>query len=401
MGTPSFLRSRSGIKFEKKTKSFKTLIIVSSLLLISSIFCLFGVHIYRYVQIKPSFSLQDNGVDRYLIKREAVLSTLIVLEGTADQKIEGVWYCIINEKTGSTFIYYVPPGVYMKDYSNKVDEYVSVSDLRYAGNIISQEKDIEYAIWQLNNLTGITIDSYIWLKPESLLPFANLFGDVSEFTRDKFVGKYSNQSEVTLPAMMISSIVSKFSTYKSVVNIDEYKNLMVGVDTSFTNLGMIQRIKQIDSALSAGNVYMIDLAQPWATVQMPLGIGRSVSMINYPQVDKKLTNVLTILKGREIEKEQVKVEVYNGSKIEGLASRYYRKLRNAGLEVVRYENAPNEIERTQIYIPKQEKYPQSFSLVKKLIVVDAQEINSRPDFMTTGDIVIILGKDMETEAFWK
>ncbi len=99
---------------------------------------------------------------------------------------------------------------------------------------------------------------------------------------------------------------------------------------------------------------------------------------------------------RELEKERVRVEVYNGSGLSGYASQYARKIRNSGCEVVRYDNAPKEQDETQFFVPKQEDFPRSLSVVFEIFPGTYEIVQSRPSFMTTGDIVIILGKDIPT-----
>ncbi|MCK9369014.1 LytR C-terminal domain-containing protein [Candidatus Dojkabacteria bacterium] len=385
----------------KKGLNIRKSLTVAGVLLITVITTIFAIQFTRFLSIKTQSSVDKQALSKYLIKRDNVKSTLIVLQDLVNDKIAGAWYVVSNQKTNTSFVYYVPPGVYMRDYSGKVSEYVSVGDLKYAGNIINHTREIEYSIWQLSNLTGITVDSYIWFKPDSLAPFSNLFNDVSDYSLDDFNLLYLPKNEITKPALAINSITSKYSLFPLITNIAQYKKLAEGIDTNMSSFALLERIKEINRDITVSGVTMFNLSQLWATNIETTSDEREVNVINYPEIDSRLDNVINILKGRNIEKEQVKVEVYNGSDIDGLASRYFRKIKNAGLDVVRYENAPVIYEKTQIYIPDQSKYIYSLDLVKRILVVTPTIINSRPDFMTTGDIVIVLGKDMEQEAVWK
>ena len=388
-------------RIKKKSLNVKKTLIIVIVAVFALLLTLVSVQFVRFAAVKTQCSVDKQALNKYLVKRDNVISTLVVLQDYLNDKISGVWYVVSNQKTNTSFVYYVPPGVYMRDYSGKVSEYVSVGDLKYAGNIIDHSKEIEYSIWQLSNLTGITIDSYMWFKSDSLTPFAKLFGDVSDYSVDNFSSIYVPKNEVTQAALTINSIVSKYSLVPSIIDIKEYKQLVGGVDTNLSSVGLLNRIKEINKEISVPNTTMFDLAQPWATNVTLTNDMREVNVINYSQIDSRLDNVINILKGRNIEKEQVKVEIYNGSDIDGLASRYYRKIKNAGLDVVRYENSPITYYKTQIYIPEQSKYKDSLALVKKVLVVPPTIINNRPDFMTTGDIIIVLGQDMEQEVVWK
>jgi hypothetical protein len=95
------------------------------------------------------------------------------------------------------------------------------------------------------------------------------------------------------------------------------------------------------------------------------------------------------------------VEVYNGSGIPKAALRYSRTVQNLGTRVVRTGNAPIDEEKTKIYISKKDSFNKSLSLVEKIFVDKPEIIEGRPAFMTTGDIVIVLGKDIQREVDWK
>ena len=99
---------------------------------------------------------------------------------------------------------------------------------------------------------------------------------------------------------------------------------------------------------------------------------------------------------RELEKERVRVEIYNGSGMSGYASQYARRIRNSGCEVVRYDNAPNLQDKTEFYVPKPKEFEYSLKVIFELFPGTYETIEGRPSFMTTGDVVIILGKDIPT-----
>jgi hypothetical protein len=95
-----------------------------------------------------------------------------------------------------------------------------------------------------------------------------------------------------------------------------------------------------------------------------------------------------------LEKERVRVEVYNASGIPGIASSFARKISNSCCDVVRFDNAPNIEDSTLLYIPNPDDFVESTEAVTELFTWPYKIINGRPSFMTTGDIVIILGKDI-------
>jgi len=96
--------------------------------------------------------------------------------------------------------------------------------------------------------------------------------------------------------------------------------------------------------------------------------------------------------------EQAQIEIYNASNITGEGMRLSRWFKNLGLVVVRAENAPlmvlESCSGSMIYVVDQEKYKESLTEVVEIIDKrfgnNIKMIYNRPEFVATGDIVIVL-----------
>ncbi len=96
--------------------------------------------------------------------------------------------------------------------------------------------------------------------------------------------------------------------------------------------------------------------------------------------------------------EQAQIEIYNASNITGEGMRLSRWFKNLGLVVVRAENAPlmvlESCSGNMIYVVDQEKYKESLTEVVEIIDKrfgnNIKMIYNRPEFVATGDIVIVL-----------
>jgi hypothetical protein len=53
------------------------------------------------------------------------------------------------------------------------------------------------------------------------------------------------------------------------------------------------------------------------------------------------------------------------------------------------------LDNTVLYIPDEDRFKNSIDVVKEVVDGNVEIINDRPTFMTTGDIVVVLGKDIE------
>ena len=67
-----------------------------------------------------------------------------------------------------------------------------------------------------------------------------------------------------------------------------------------------------------------------------------------------------------------------------------------GCNVVRYGNADKEYDQTTIYIVDPVRFENSLKVVNAILGKDVVIINERPSFLTTGDIIVVLGKNVST-----
>ncbi len=390
--------SKSNTKRKRKAPNYPLYALIVVLVLLTYLVI---VKIGAFDAVRITNVVNTTASQRLLIDREGVSTTLYVFQSPMDKKLIGGWIVISNEKTGSNMVYYIPLGVSMRDYSGQFDEYVPVSNLRYAGNVLSQSRDIEYAIWQLSSLSGISIDSYIWLDERAVSSFSSYFGDIFEYSQAEYKDNYTNSTDIVSSAYILNSFLEKAHISKIVWGHNRWEQISTGVYTNLSPTELLLKLRKHNLLINGKGNIMFSLAKSNFTTPVTTSSGAQVSIVNYGEVDKEFNTYLSIVRGREIEREQARVEVYNGSGISGLASRYARKIQNSGITVVRYENAPDSEQITKIYIPKSDKYPNSLALVKKLLVVEGDIIEDRPSFITTGDIVIILGEDIEKEVNYR
>lgn len=324
-------------------------------------------------------SLSDRAKDRYLIDTKGLEKTVVVLEDS-DGDISQVWQVIYDAETADMIVYYIPRWVYSPDYSRIFDQYIAVSDYKYAGFLFEEGREVEYSLWQLINLTGIPADSYIWFGDEySNMAGIELEGDVTDLER---VMNPFSPSEILTKSSLLVDLSGEVST-----NLDKF--------------ALYRRANRILSVYSAGYANEINLTDEYATIDAISQDGDLIKVVNQAEVDRELDKLMYIVRNRDLEKEQVKVEVFNGSTVSGAASRYARRIKNAGLKVVRYDNAPTRYKKTLIYVSDLDRFDDSLELAAELMAVEVEITTEIPDFMTTGDIVIILGQDLEGEMTWK
>jgi len=364
---------------------------------------------YNYSQVAEDVVLVSNiseeAESTLLGAKNGVTRTLFIFEGIKSESgedISGAFVVLVNEESAAVMVMYIPGWVYVDEFAAEFSESIPVSNFEYVGNIINHKRGSEYAIWQVGNLTGFRFDSYIWIKSESLEKYYDIYGKLEEEDIKSVVSKYiTPEEQISDESMFLHAFLKRFSAFKLMFNYEEIPELTKSVYSNMSAALLVGEMSRLKQILSAGNVVMFDLSQDWATVETVQKSGAVVNKADLVRIDKELYEYLPILRSREIEKEQVKVEVYNASSIPGAAYRYYRKIQNSGCLVVRYDNAPNVLQRTQIYVPLPERFDHSLDLVKSIIPLENIDIiEDRPDFMTTGDIVVVLGEDLSVETEW-
>ena len=239
---------------------------------------------------------------------------------------------------------------------------------------------MEYAIWQINQLLGFKSERYIYFS-----------SDATDIVKG-FVG---NKEGVFVGASGVEEIASALSFQKMFFSVRELNGLDEKI---YSNVPFYTTRLTLESLKSGKKGYrreVIDFSDEKYLKEGKLLTGEEIKVLNTSEYDKELNKLLTNVLDRNLENERVRVEVYNGSGLTGVAYSFGRKITNSGCDVVRYENAPNMYTKTTLFIPDMESFKNAYEIVSDVIPVDFDIVEGRPDFMTTGDIVVILGENIE------
>jgi len=358
---------------------------------------------YAYIgfsKIKSINPLQESNSDYYLLssQKDELEKTLIVFEENYNEKerIFAAYLYSQNKEKEVSVLTYVPGWVEFAQVKEDFGSSIPIATFKYAGDQLQQGRGLEYAIWQFEQLLGSNIDEYIWISSPAYKIFSEKLGESSG--ESVYAQYYSNGFKVNQEAYILNSFVSKLSWFNLITSSHKFKNSEAVIYSSFPTLGnVVLKLKQIHQSTISTRPYLLDLSSSEYLSQQESmgGVGIS-SYIDTDKYDVVWREFIDGMIDRQLEKERVRVEVYNGSGMSGYASQYARKIRNSGCEVVRYDNAPNEQAKTQFFVPKKDDFPKSLNIIFEIFPGSYELVEGRPSFMTTGDIVIILGKDIPT-----
>lgn len=370
-------------KSEKPKKKFPFLKIFFSLALsgfiLYTIFFVINVFSVNTVDI----TIPNNSTNYLLAgKGEDLEKTLIVFEeGEGDsKKVTDVYVYLLNSAKKQELLLYIPGNIYFAGLEEKFGNEIPVSTFRYAGDFLQKGRGMEYAIWQFNQLFGFKSNNYIFISAEGSEAFNEVFGDTSEESGSIDKLKAFNEA---------------FSYRKAFTHSHSLKLLNENIYSNFSFQGVRLKIQQASIPNPKYKRIVMDYSEDKYLREGELITGDKIKVLNTLESDKEFKNDLPLVLDRSLELERVRIEVYNGSEIAGVAGSIGRKIANSGCDVVRYGNAPEAIEKTKIYVSDMERFKNSFKIVDDSLEIDFELVDGRPDFMTTGDIVVILGKDIE------
>lgn len=394
-------RGRERYKSAKKNGSFKINLNLKKVGLILLLLCAIGYLVYVYISfmnLKSINPLVDDNTQQYLLTENpnTFKKTLIVFEnkyGEDQDRIEKVYMYAHNEEKGLSILIYIPNWILYTGLENDFGNAVAVSGFKYAGEFIEPGKGAEFAIWQLEELLGMKVDDYIWFDSNAYNLLQENLGEVVGNTM--YSQYYQNGSEISDDVFFLNGFVSRLDWLNLIFSAGKFKDREAVIYSSYSSLPIVvAQMKGINESIFKLKPFVIDLGMSQYLDSKENESGGIQNFVKLSVYDSVWRQNISRMIDKGLEKERVRVEVYNASDISGLASSFARKIANSGCEVVRFDNAPNTEDFTKFYISNETDFEKSTEVVTGLFSGQYEILNSRPSFMTTGDIVIILGKDI-------
>ena len=384
------------IKRNSSRKSPKPYIFWLAALLLLIIYVIYVVVLITGVN--KSDPLEDHGSSSYLLSDTSfddLDKTLWIFEEKegSDSRISEAFLVASNSNKTFLLNIYIPGWLYFSSDEEDFGNSLTVSNFKYAGNFLKEGRGVEYAVWQFEQMLGTKIDNYIWIEEQEQVLYSDIFG----YYRD-FKGSFqydSSKENFTQDALLLDSFMSRFSFLRIPMHPGKVSEMGEGLLSNKGFSDILNKISKTNGQMKKYEKHIIDLGSPEYVKEELATAGGVAYYFDSVKYDEAFRGYLLSILDRKLEKEQVKVEVYNGSGIAGAAGQMARKIENSGCDVVRYENAPELLESTVLYVPDENRFKESLAVVKEVVGTNVKVINDRPVFMTTGDIVVVLGKDIE------
>jgi hypothetical protein len=380
---------RGGFNFKLLFSILLPLLLV--LLLIYSFFTI--------ATVKTSDPIQEN-IPGFKILSDIdddVQGTVFLFEREKGEKrrIADVYVLLTNKKKESSLLIYIPGSLYFNGLEEDFGAPIAISSLRYAGEFLQEGRGVEYALWQISEILGFKVDSYVWITTEAYEVLSEVYGDMNE-VKEKYKEAYEVEQDITLSESFfkLHSLSNKVTGLKTLFNFRKVKNLDETIYSDMSFVNTLRMIERFENVVNTTNTNSLDMGSAKYSIEEFSDRGGQIRSINISEYDKVLREYMFDMLDKEVEKERVRVEVYNGSKGCGRAGAYARKILNNGCDVVRFGNAPESIEKTQVYISDENAFENSLEIVSEVLMGRFEIVYERPSFMTTGDIVVLIGEDI-------
>lgn len=270
------------------------------------------------------------------------------------------------------------PGIFVDNLSMTTSK---VRDLTVIGDLQSNPIPFPYLYYQLEELYALQIDGYVLFSPavEQKIGVLSLLKNPEDVGKDAKRFRSWSEEWTEYWAMYIRNL-SLFQIWRN-------RDIVPQIESDMS-VGDVYAFARDFSALPEKSVstHVVSDDEIMKVIDEK---GAQVSLVSVSAIDSLLE---ALSQDKRIDREQARVEIFNGTEISGWGSRYERWVKHLGAEVIRVKNAPLQIGGTVIYVTDLEKYAYTVERISTLWD-DVKIVEGRPNFVTTGDIIIVLGVD--------
>ncbi|HAM37768.1 TPA: hypothetical protein DCP42_03595, partial [Patescibacteria group bacterium] len=304
---------------DKPKKKTKREVHISKVLIYTGVVALIlflSIYFLIILSLKLADSTKVNGSNQYLLSqtKDDTNTTLVVLESGNDQakKISEAYLFLTNKNKEESILIYIPGWIYYGGLEEDFGNSVAVSSFRYAGDFLQEGRGIEYSIWQIGQMLGIKVDNYIWFSPDSVKSYSSIYGDTSG-VEDKLREYYKVSGEDALndPFFKLSTMSSRYSVLKNMLGISKLIGLSKFGSSNLSFTEYLDFFANLNKTVSSTETYGIDLSFFRYSTEDLSSSGGQIRYINTTEFDNVYRGLIAKIIDRSLEKERVRVEIYN------------------------------------------------------------------------------------------
>jgi hypothetical protein len=315
----------------------------------------------KYLSITPLSLEFDSGVDETVLK-------------TYDSNLNTLFVVMDDRESGYKFI-------------NTMD-LVSVDNITRRVFNVAVDPDL---IVKLNKEEIPIRNLYNFLDGSSVQRVTNLVDTMADYLALRidryYVVNLSDLEVMETNAGFSSDNILDYINYfknpinylKSIVNFDSFRFAFR------TNLNRVEYTNLINS-FGNFDVSETALGDKQGTVE-----GDNI----IPDLDKVDSQLYLLLRNIDLLKEQIRVEIYNATSIQGAANKVARALKVHGVDVIKTGNYPETVEKTSIYVAgNKNNMIANYTEIERYFRGEVSEMKEYK-YNYSGDIILIIGEDYQ------
>lgn len=318
------------------------------------------------------------------------------------------------DKSLGIFVLNVDTSIYLPSSQ----KYVSLRSLYNWGILEDENPPVRVIIGNVESLLSININRYIMIDEEGFKKFVDSLGGVyvnnKSFFEDKDLQSFGGKDKFNEGSFRLSGEdLLNFTRadndgyeFKLQRQIEATSGL-VGRLTSYNGFLRFPLIVKMacdnmhtdltkDEIVRLGYELMKVNDMKFEYMHLSSLTTRTIddTVVYEPIFEELDEDIQSVFVDTRIGKEQARVEIFNPTSIGGLAGFRARWLRNIGIDVIRVGDAADSLEKTTIYTPEPELYKYTIQAIEKSFSEEVEIKEEEPDFVTTGDVIIILGDNV-------
>lgn len=259
----------------------------------------------------------------------------------------------------------------------------------------------------LQNSLGLPVDRYIAIEKNNFLEMLDLFGVGTYRTIDEFsdsdAGTFKLNKTLTTAELVKYLAADAAGFNRKMIRASNLsRQLFIDAGTwqwwqAAINSARLSELIQTD--LSRSELYaLFNLAISTDRIQS-IYISTNESLListrngnvivpSSVQVDEKTRQIYS---RQNVVREQARIEIYNASRENGLATNYRRRLSNHGANVIRAGNFADQLVETTLYVPNATNYPENIRLIREMTRDKVIIKEEAYPFNHTAELVLVLG----------
>lgn len=292
----------------------------------------------------------------------------------------------------------IPTEYYTWDFSAK--SYEKVKNLRNLGAEKEPRQDTTYSQNAINEMLGMRADYYLNINTDTLSDLINEVGgvnvsvdnrayEVSDYDRLQKLIQVNDPNQIgAVSAVFMENFLGKIGQKQAFIQESWVYKVGTTSRTNLVNPEIFRLVNLLSSQKLTFNISYLDET----SLREEDKISPPIEVFDQDRVDFVMRKQFEDI---NIKKEQARFEIYNGTTERLLATYWGRVFKNSSLDVIRVGTV-KEVDRTEIYVPgNDQNYSDSLKEIKRLLQVNPVIINDRPSSVTTtGDVIVVLGKDV-------